>query len=158
MRILARAAGYASRRFSSRDRRTPYPGTRSGLSPPCCFFAEIAAQRAIRMSHRVFFSSRGDRIHGHQDIFARLPARCFEKEKRAFTFPNYPNNLDRGVEGGLDISGTVSFRCFRAAHRQARAVSHLVCLPSSGREGRPFYFQVERDLAVRVATRARPWS
>jgi hypothetical protein len=52
------------------------------------------------------------------DIFLGLSARCFEKEKHAFTFQNNVNTLDRGVEGGLDMSGTVSIRCFRAARWQ----------------------------------------
>ena len=91
------------------------------------------------MSRQVFSASRGDMIPAASDIFPGPSAPCFGKEKHAFTFQNNVNTLDRGVEGGLDSKGPVSFRCFRAARQQISCVALVFCrLPSSGREGRPF--------------------
>jgi hypothetical protein len=85
------------------------------LSLTCCFSAYIAAQGRTEMSRQVFFASPEDRIFSTSDIFSGLSVRCFEKEKRAWTFENNVNNLAHGVEGGLASLCTVSVRCFRAA-------------------------------------------
>jgi hypothetical protein len=92
------------------------------------------------MSRQVFFASREDMNSGPSDIFLGLSDHCFEKEKHAWTFENKVHNLASGVEGDSHLvprsRSVVSVQLVHASRgREAQ-----IRLPSSGREGRPFWF------------------
>jgi hypothetical protein len=105
----------------------------------CCFSAYIASQGRMKMSRQVFSASREDKNFSTSDIFARLSARCFEKEKHAWTFENNVNNLGPGVEGGLASLCMVSVRCFHAAPKTSFAFASVFLVSRRPVEkGRPF--------------------
>lgn len=82
-------------------------------------------------------------------LFSRHLCACFDKEKSAFTFDFHLNNLARAVEGDphLESRAHSLFPC--SARTLKESVQGAFRFPSSGREGRPFYFQIEQSCRAR---------